>query len=54
MVGVVVNAVLNLIFILKWQAWGAALATVITQSGTTVALALTAIYVVRIKMPWQA
>ena len=29
--GVILNLVLNIIFILEWKAWGAALATVITQ-----------------------
>lgn len=36
--GVVLNLVLNLVFIAKWQAWGAALATLITQWLTSFAL----------------
>jgi O-antigen/teichoic acid export membrane protein len=36
--GVLLNFVLNFFFIEEWQAWGAALATVITQSLTAIAL----------------
>jgi O-antigen/teichoic acid export membrane protein len=38
--GVVTNLVLNIVFILQWKAWGAALATVITQSLVVILLIL--------------
>lgn len=40
--GVLLNLVLNLIFITKWQAWGAATATLITQVLTSLALMILA------------